>query len=93
MLTGSTLGGIADAYTYDTFGEVTAYTATSNGTPFLSLSYQRDALGRITSIGDRGCEYDPAGRLASITADLAVRTQKIWWGSSPNTSHGRISPS
>ncbi|MEA2489723.1 MAG: hypothetical protein QOH21_1515, partial [Acidobacteriota bacterium] len=68
MLTGSTLGGIADAYTYNTFGEVTAYTATSNGTPFLSLSYQRDALGRISSIGDRGYEYDPAGRLARVTS-------------------------
>jgi RHS repeat-associated protein len=68
MLTGSTLGGIAETYTYNTFGEVTAYAALANGTSFLSLSYQRDALGRVTSIGDRGYEYDPAGRLAKVTS-------------------------
>lgn len=68
MLTGTTLGGVTDAYTYNEYGEVATYTAAFNGTPLLQFTYTRNAAGRITGIGARGFEYDPAGRLHRVTA-------------------------
>jgi len=77
LLTGTTLGNITDAYGYNGFGEVTSYNAQFMQVPLYQVSYARDALGRITqkteTIGGQAhlfaYEYDPAGRLKSVTND------------------------
>lgn len=46
--TGTSVGNISDAITYSTFGEVSAYTASSGAGQLYQQSYTRDNLGRIT---------------------------------------------
>ncbi|MER2556000.1 MAG: PKD domain-containing protein [Candidatus Competibacter denitrificans] len=48
LLTGTALGSVSDSYTYNGFGEPTAYTARYNATNLLDIAYTRDKLGRIT---------------------------------------------
>lgn len=74
LLTGSALGGVADSWGYNGFGEVISYSASYNGGALYSLQYQRDKLGRITqkseSIGGGSAvytyTYDLAGRLTAV---------------------------
>ncbi|GMU52503.1 MAG: hypothetical protein AMXMBFR33_16490 [Candidatus Xenobia bacterium] len=80
LLTSTTLGSVADALSYNLFGEVTGYSASSGATPLYSESYVRDALGRITERTEVlqgvttvwGYGYDTAGRLASVTRNGAA---------------------
>jgi RHS repeat-associated protein len=75
LLTGTTLGVVTDSYGYNSFGEVTSYTASISGNPIFSVTYTRDALGRIeakteaiqgvTDTYEYG--YDQAGRLTDVT--------------------------
>ena len=75
LLTGTTLGSVADSYTYSTFGELSTYQASYSGLPQLNVQYTRDTLGRITqkveTIGGATDTYtygyDPAGRLIDVT--------------------------
>ncbi|MBI4954787.1 MAG: hypothetical protein HY908_22385, partial [Myxococcales bacterium] len=78
LQTGTTLGDVTDAYSYNGHGEVVAYSASAGGNPLLDLSYVRDALGRIvekTESVEGGAptveayEYDLAGRLIRVTRD------------------------
>jgi len=48
LLTGTTLGSVADSWTYNSFGEPIGYEATASGSSFYSATYTRDKLGRIT---------------------------------------------
>jgi len=65
------LGGIYDIMSYNDFGEIDSYTATFEGQVLFETEYQRDALGRITSMTERilddtktrRFEYDSSGRL------------------------------
>jgi RHS repeat-associated protein len=80
LLTGTTLGSLSDAYTYNEFGEVSGYSATLSGAPLFAEAYVRDAGGRIqqrsetvnggTSVESFG--YDTAGRLTSVTSGVNV---------------------
>ncbi len=71
------MGGVTDAYTYSTFGELDTYQASYNSSPLLNSTYARDALGRITqkveTIGGATTTtaygYDTAGRLTDVTVD------------------------
>jgi len=67
LLTGTTLGKLSDSYVYNEFGEVTAYSASYDGSPLLSFDYTRDDAGRIRTTGSLGYEYDSAGRLSKAT--------------------------
>jgi RHS repeat-associated protein len=77
LLTGTSLGGVTDAYAYSTFGELATYQASYSGSPVLGVTYTRDALGRITqkveTIGGVTATtvygYDTAGRLMDVTLD------------------------
>ena len=77
LLTGTTLGSITDAYSYNGFGEPTSYEAQVLQVPQFQVSYTRDALGRIiqkveTIQGQThviGYEYYPAGWLKKVTTD------------------------
>jgi YD repeat-containing protein len=74
LLTGTTLGNANEDYTYNSFGEVSAYHATDAGANRLDLAYTRDALGRITQktetlqgvVTTDAYVYDLAGRLVEV---------------------------
>ncbi len=77
LITGTTLGGVTDARTYDNFGAPAAYSAGYNGTPLYSVTYTRDQLGRLTSQSETvggvmhvfAYTYEPGGRLTEVRED------------------------
>lgn len=77
LLTGSTLGSVTDAFTYNPFAELTNYSASYATTELYSADYSRDALGRITQkvetvgaiIATYDYTYDTAGRLSAVSKD------------------------
>ncbi len=80
LLAGTTAGTVSDSLSYNGFGEVTAYSASYNGTALLAIQYSYDPLGRITqkieTLGgstdmfDYG--YDRAGRLVEVKKNGAT---------------------
>ena len=48
LITGTTLSTVADSRSYNTFGELSSYTANVSGSPVFTTTYTRDKLGRIT---------------------------------------------
>ena len=74
LVTGTTLGTVTDAMTYDAFGAPASYAASQSGSPVFSTTHTRDTLGRIATrdetIGGVAQSftyaYDPAGRLAEV---------------------------
>jgi len=58
LITGSTLGVVTDMRSYNTFGELSNYSAAVNASPIFSVQYTRDKLGRIIekSDGRRGVQ-------------------------------------
>jgi RHS repeat-associated protein len=77
----ATLGVVQDVWIYSTFGEVQSYTSSISGTPFYSVTYQRDNLGRISGKVESlqgvartlAYSYDPAGRLTDVVENSVVR--------------------
>ncbi|HKU17928.1 MAG TPA: RHS repeat-associated core domain-containing protein [Candidatus Saccharimonadales bacterium] len=75
LITGSTLGGVNSALTYDGFGEPQTDTVTNGATNLYSVGYTRDNLGRITQKIEtvNGTTttwlygYDADGRLNAVT--------------------------
>ena len=83
LLTGSTLGGVTDAWSHNEFAEPTSYGATYNGASLYSVQQSRDKLGRVVqkteTIGGAtdvySYRYDLAGRLAGVVKNgQAVET-------------------
>ncbi len=80
LITGTSLGSVHTAYTYDGFGEVARYTAAYDTTELYGADYTYDSLGRITqtieTVGGAartfGYAYDAAGRLSRVSEDGAV---------------------
>ncbi len=80
LITGTALGTITDATTYDVFGAPASYVATRAGNAVYSTTYIRDALGRIVSKSETiggvthvfAYAYDPAGRLTEVRLDGAL---------------------
>jgi RHS repeat-associated protein len=80
LITGSTLGVVADTRSYSTFGELGTYTANVSGSPVFSTTYTRDKLGRITQKVETisgttttyDYAYDLAGRLQEVKTNGAV---------------------
>jgi YD repeat-containing protein len=76
-IAGSTLGIIADARTYNSFGELSGYKATLSGSDIFVVHYTRDALGRILQKTETvegqthalSYMYDVAGRLTEVRRD------------------------
>ena len=77
LLTGTSIGLLSDAYSYNVFGEPAGYSFTENGGVVFDEQYVRDDAGRIASRTETfsgtsttfGYGYDAAGRLASVTRD------------------------
>lgn len=75
LISSSTLGGVAQNWTYNSFGEITNSLAAFNGVPLLGIEYTRDKLGRIITkletiagvTNNYGYGYDLAGRLVAVT--------------------------
>jgi len=80
LIKGSTLGSLTDSLTYDTFGELTGYTAKHGTVVLYSEKYTRDADGRISgkteTIGGKknaySYGYDVAGRLTGVKKNGTV---------------------
>ena len=79
LITGTTLNGVTDSRTYNTFGELTGETAKYNSGTLYSVTFTRDADGRISgkteTIGAQTntytYNYDKAGRLTDVTKNGA----------------------
>jgi RHS repeat-associated protein len=78
FVTGTTLGGVTDSRTFDSFGNQKTYSVSFGTTPLYSADYgARDALGRVVSktetvLGEQhvyGYAYDARGRLTDVTED------------------------
>ena len=77
LLTDTQVGAVTDLWSYNDFGEPTAYTASVNGAPVFSEQFTRDALGRITVKNETaggttttfGYGYDDSGRLTDVTTN------------------------
>ena len=75
LITATALGSVTDMRTYNTFGELTGYTAKYKTTALYAVTYTRDADGRIASkaetINGRTTTYvytyDKAGRLTGVS--------------------------
>jgi RHS repeat-associated protein len=71
LVTGTKLGITADSRTYDGYGELLGYTASASGEALYSVTYTRDADGRIAAATEKVSgaantyryAYDRAGRL------------------------------
>lgn len=75
LLTGTTLGGITDSWTFNAFAELSGYSAAYNAANVFDATYTRDKFGRITQKVETvdgvtetwDYTYDAAGRLATVT--------------------------
>jgi len=93
LLTGSTLGTVADQWDYNGFGEPDGYTASHGGSPLIAIAYTRDKLGRIAekteTVGGATTTYaygyDLAGRLVEVKKDGLVQTTWAYDGNGNRT--------
>lgn len=79
LVTGTTLGNVADAWTYNSHAEPTDYQVFVSGSPVYRAQFTRDALGRITQkvetingVADTyAYTYDLAGHLTGANKNAA----------------------
>ncbi|MDD5309983.1 MAG: hypothetical protein PHU25_21915, partial [Deltaproteobacteria bacterium] len=77
LMTSATVGTTSTSFGYNTFGELGSMSQTAAGQPVYSVSYTRDAMGRIDSQTESvqgvsktyGYFYDQTGRLTDVTED------------------------
>jgi len=77
LVAATTLGNVADGFTYNDFGELLAYQARVNAALIYDVSFVRDAKGRIVEKTETidgqtttyGYAYDETGRLVEVTRD------------------------
>jgi RHS repeat-associated protein len=80
LLSGTTLGTVTDAMTYNSLGEVATAQASVGGSAILNETYTRDSLGRISQKAETiqgmtttyGYTYDVTGRLTTVTHNGAT---------------------
>lgn len=98
LLTGTALGGVADTYSYNGFGETVSYQASYQGNALYSASFVRDPLGRIaqkteTVLGAAAVldyAYDAAGRLAEVGKNGAVSATYAYDANGNRTGGGAV---
>ena len=78
LVTATTLGNTATAYSYNEHGEPQTYATTFSGQALFNQTYTRDGFGRITQKTETGSDgqthtfsytYDAADRLADVRRD------------------------
>jgi RHS repeat-associated protein len=82
LIAATKLGLASDSRTYNSFGELTGYTASVNGAAVYKVTYTRDADGRVSGKTETingasntySYTYDLAGRLATATKNGANDT-------------------
>jgi YD repeat-containing protein len=97
FLTGAALGALADAWTYNGFGEVTGRVASASGTALYSAFCARDALGRVQTLSEtvggatvgKAFSYDLRGRLVSVTTD-GVLTESYAYDANGNRTNSLV---
>jgi len=80
LLTGTALGSATESYSYNGFGEVSAYTGQVSGANRLAFTYTRDKLGRITQKVETvegmtttyAYAYDAIGQLIEVKQNGSV---------------------
>jgi RHS repeat-associated protein len=80
LLSGTTVGTVTEAMTYNGLGEVATAQASVGGNAVLNETYTRDSLGRISQKSETiqgvtttyGYSYDVAGRLTAVTHNGAT---------------------
>lgn len=80
LLIGTTLGSTSDGLSYNSFGEVSRYSAGYNNSPLLTIDYTRDKLGRIIqkveTVGGvtttYDYRYDAIGQLIEVKQNGSV---------------------
>jgi RHS repeat-associated protein len=90
LLTGTALAVEEDSFTYNSFGEVTGYSAVNNGSAVYATQLTRDALGRITAKSETlsgvttafTYSYDTPGRLTSVSKNGKVISTYTYDGNS-----------
>ena len=96
LIVGTTLGVVVDSRTYNGYGELVGYTASIHGSPIWTVTYTRDAGGRITqksetirgTVNSYSYTYDGAGRLASVVKNST--TDSYSYGANANRLTGTL---
>lgn len=92
LLTGTTLSSVVDATVYNGHGEPIEYSASYDATSLYSVSYERDAGGRITekvetidgTTATYVYGYDSAGHLTTVTKDASPSATYAYAGVNGN---------
>lgn len=80
LITSTVLGVTSDSRSYNSFGELTGYTASVNGTAVYNVQYSRDAGSRVSAKSETlsgasnaySYSYDLASRLTAVTKNSAA---------------------
>jgi RHS repeat-associated protein len=86
LVTDTTLGGVTDHRTYDSFGQVATYEARFGTSSLYSVVHTHDSLGRIETktetiqgtTTDWGYSYDSAGRLWQVMKNGALSATYLY---------------
>jgi RHS repeat-associated protein len=91
-LSGITLGGVTDEYTYNAFGKLSHFQVAFKGSVLMSVDYVYDKLNRITQLteslsggaaGAKSFGYDAVGQLINAT-DAQARTNSYSYDKNGN---------
>ncbi len=80
LITGTTLSNVTDTRGYNSFGELTSYSAFINATPLYAATHTRDKLSRITqkvetvqgATNTYDYTYDLSGRLSTVKLNMVT---------------------
>jgi RHS repeat-associated protein len=83
MVTGTSIGTVTTNHSYTAFGEPARRTASVSGTNVFDVTYNRDAIRRITDLTEtvagvsttKAYTYDLAGRLSEVRENGALQAQ------------------
>jgi RHS repeat-associated protein len=101
FISGSALGSVTDAWTYNSFGEASSYSANFNAANLFGVQHTRDKLGRLTQKVETfggtattfGYTYDQAGRLTEVKINgTTVSTYTYDSNSNRLTGPGLVTP-
>jgi len=74
-ISGTTLGNVTTSQSYDNLGMLADYKANYNGNPIFQTNYQRDSLGRITTLTET---IQGQTKVMRYGYDIAGRLEKVW---------------
>ncbi len=94
LLTGTSIGSVSTGYSYNTYGEVTGFTAQYNTTDLFATNYTLDSLGRITTLTETidgvtntfDYTYSSIGFLTQVERNDTIISQYIY-DSNGNRTH------